>query len=276
MKRIIDACVMVAVLVVLNSCVFLPPEEETGTSAAETKNGMSLVWSDEFESGNTKTAPLNSNWVHETGAGGWGNNEVQTYTNDIANAYMSNGTLKIVASKTDGKWTSARMYTHGLHSWKYGYMEASIKLPVASGTWPAFWMMPESSVYGSWPCSGEIDIMEYAPAVSGANTVFSTLHYGTSVSTHRWTTLAKTTIASATTAFHKYAVEWNEGYIRYYYDDVAVGTQYVKGSKEWSEWPFDQKFFIIINLAMGGNLGGSISSSLSEATYEIDYVRVYQ
>lgn len=255
---------------IFTSCIFLPPShDETGNE------NMTLVWSDEFEG--TK---LNlKNWAYETGKTGWGNNEEQNYVTSAANSTVSNGTLKINAIKTSSGWTSARLVTKGKHSWKYGYMEARIKLPEGtSGIWPAFWMMPEDSVYGTWPRSGELDIMEYSPATSGEAT-FATVHHSSSASnagTDKYDGLGRAVISTRSSEFHTYALKWTESYVEAFYDGKSLGTKYVNDGRGYVNWPYDQNFFIILNLAMGGNLGGAIPSNMTKATFEIDYVRVYQ
>lgn len=278
------AAVMITTLSLgtLLSCAFIPPsssssDDADGTTVPE-KKGYSLVWSDEFNE--SSTTPNESNWNHEILGVGTYNNEKQKYVNSRTNSYVSDGTLKIVATKTDGVWLSARMTTAGKQKWKYGYVEARIKQPVGGGTWPAFWMMPNDSVYGGWPRSGEIDIMEYSPSVTSVDHVYSTVHHSASTSkptVDAYSTLGSKDIEGSATAFHKYGVLWTDSYIETYYDDVSLGRKYANdGTGNWATWPYDQDFFVILNLAMGGNLGGTIDSSLTSATFEIDYVRVYQ
>jgi beta-glucanase (GH16 family) len=239
------------------------------------EHSMTLVWCDEFDSGSVPSA---GNWVHDTGTGngGWGNNESETYTSSSDNASVSNGILTVKAIKTGGVWTSARLKTSGLHSWKYGYIEARMKVPPEKGTWPAFWMLPEDRSYGTWPCSGEIDIMEHAPSTSGLNTVHSTVHYGDSAAGHTYASCARKTIAGASTGFHTYGVEWTASFLKFYYDGTFAGSAYYKNDRDWTEWPFDKKFHIIINLAMGGTLGGTIDSSITSAEFQIDWIRVWK
>ena len=269
------------ILFTVSSCGFLPEDEEKTLN----KNGLTLVWSDEFDSG---SVPSNSNWTHEV----WGpkkyNNEEQYYTNSEKTAYISDGTLKIKAYKENGNWYSARLKTEnatGSHSWKYGLFEAKIKMPKGNGVWPAFWMMPHDPTgnsgngsYGVWPRSGELDIMEYSPGTQGSK-VYATVHHSKSSSEAEkdsYSTLGSKVINDAATEWHTYAIQWTAEYIEVFFDDVSLGIKYYNDEKGWVNWPYDQKFYIILNLAMGGNLGGSIDSSLTEAIYEIDYVRVYQ
>ena len=239
---------------------------------------LKLVWSDEFDSG---TVPSKNNWTAEVWNPGKVNNEVQYYKDSEKNAYVSDGSLKIKAYKEDGNWYSARLKTEKLHSWKYGYFEAKIKMPAGKGVWPAFWMMPEDSKYGGWPRSGEIDIMEYSPSTT-QSAVYSTVHHSTSASNQQadtYPSLGRKEIGDATTQWHTYGLLWTENYIKAIYDGKELDKIYYNPKRtedNWVKWPYDQNFYIILNLAMGGVLGGAIDPALTEAIYEIDYVRVYQ
>ncbi|HAH61324.1 MAG TPA: glycoside hydrolase [Treponema sp.] len=263
-KGILPVLLLCAAAAMTTSCIFVPEEEEKLT-----KDGMTLAWSDEFDSG---SVPSPSNWTYEILPRGKYNNEKQAYVQNSANAYVSGGTLKIKAVKdSNGNWTSTRINTSGHHSWKYGIIEARIKLPGSNGTWPAFWMMPQNSVYDGWPASGEMDIMENAPTTKGKYFAFSTLHASGHYGSNGKSIGGKTLDSS----WHTYAIKWTSDKITAYYDDVAQETYYNDGSGSVN-WPYDQSFYVILNLAMGGDLGGEIDSSLSSAIYEIDYVRVYQ
>lgn len=278
-KFIKPAAMLAAAAFLLAGCMFVPPEEEVIESTPEgissSARYQTLVWSDEFDDSGSKNAPSSSNWSYQLGAGGWGNNEVQYYTDSRTNSWVDNGTLKVKAVKSGTSWTSARLRSINKQEWTYGYMEAKIRLPSGIGAWPAFWMMPTDSVYESWPRSGEIDIMEYSPGTVGVNQVYGTVHYGVSNAAHIYTSIGKEEISSATSAFHRYGVEWTADTISWYVDGVQVGIPYRK-TGDWTVWPFDQDFHFILNVAMGGNLGGTISSSLTEAVMEVDYVRVYR
>ncbi|MEJ5189011.1 MAG: glycoside hydrolase family 16 protein [Breznakiellaceae bacterium] len=267
-KRVFFAGVLFMVLLTVSSCMFIPPED---TSTMKFDN-LSLVWSDEFDG--PSDAPDSTKWTYDLGAGGWGNNEVQTYTNNRTNSYVSNGTLKIRALKENGSWTSARLKTQGKYSWKHGYIEARIKLPAGNGVWPAFWMLGNNITSVSWPRCGEIDVMEYSPGTTGVNKVFGTVHYATATGDHRYTSLGEKIDSTVTTAFHTYGLRWTSTEITLYIDGQQVGTPFRKMAD--TPWPFDQEFFIILNVAMGGNLGGTIDPNLSQAIMEVDYVRVYQ
>jgi beta-glucanase (GH16 family) len=271
-KVIIPVLLLCAAAAMATSCIFVPEEDASG----DPKEGLSLVWSDEFESG---TTPSTDNWIKEVWEKGKVNNEQQAYVDNDDTAYVSDGTLKIKAMKdSSGNWTSARIKTAGLHSWRYGYMEARIKQPSGNGVWPAFWMMPEDSSYGTWPRSGELDIMEYSPGKTDDST-YATVHHSkssASAGTDSYSSLGSKSFSDATSTFHTYGLKWTSSYVEAFYDGSSLGTKYYNDGSGWVNWPYDKNFYIILNLAMGGNLGGTIDSSLTEAEYEIDYVRVYQ
>ncbi len=263
----------------LAGCAFVPPEEKAPAAEGESPSDLyqKLVWSDEFSEGGTGNAPNPDKWSYQTGAGGWGNNEKQTYTDGRANSYVDGGYLKIRAVKDEaGNWTSARIRSAGKGDWTYGYFEARIRVPDAKGPWPAFWMMPTDSAYGEWPRSGELDIMEYAPQVAGLYKAFSTVHYGTSVDLHVFKPLGAVTDRAITTGFHRYGLEWKPDSVSWYFDGKKIGNTYFKSGGDWTTWPFDRNFHFILNVAMGGNLGGDISPTLTAAAMEVDYVRVFR
>ena len=234
-----------------------------------------LVWADEFDG----TAIDNTKWSFQTGAGGWGNNEWQYYTNRNANATVANGTLRIIArneSYQGANYTSARMRSINKGDWTYGKMEASIKLPQGQGIWPAFWMMPTNSVYGGWPRSWEIDIMEYLGHQTSI--VYGTCHYGNSY-LDKGQTSGSVNVSPASFAdgaFHTFAVEWEPSQIRWYVDGNHYLTYYA-GNEAPYIFPFDQDFHFIFNLAVGGNWPGyPDGTTVFPQTLEVDYVRTYQ
>ena len=254
------------------SCGFLPEDEE---NKIVDKSGLKLVWSDEFDSG---TTPSTSKWTKEIWNPGKVNNEKQYYTDSEKTAYISDGTLKIKAYKENGNWYSARIKTEKKASWKYGLFEAKIKMPAGNGVWPAFWMMPEDSAYGTWPRSGELDIMEYSPSTTKTR-AYSTVHHSASesqASTDSYKSLGGKELPDAASAWHTYSLRWTEDYVEAFIDGASIGSKYYNDGKGWVNWPYDKPYYIILNLAMGGTLGGAIDSSLTEAVFEIDYVRVYQ
>ena len=226
-----------------------------------------MIWSDEFD---VAGSPDSANWGYDLGAGGWGNSEMQDYTNRTDNAIVSNGTLKIIAraeSYNGSAYTSARLLSKDKFSFKYGKIEAGAKLPEGVGTWPAIWMLGSNISTVGWPACGEIDIMEHAG--KDLNKIYGTLHHpGHSGANGDGSTV---TISNATTEFHKYTVEWSEATIKISVDDAAFYT-----FTNAAGLPFNQNFFIILNLAMGGSFGGAVDPAFTSATLEIDYVRVYQ
>jgi beta-glucanase (GH16 family) len=228
---------------------------------------MSLVWSEEF---NTDGVPDGSKWGYDLGAGGWGNNEAEYYTNRTDNAVVSGGTLKIIAkaeSYSGSSYTSARLLSKDKFSFKYGKIEVRAKLPAGLGTWPAIWMLGNNVSTAGWPDCGEIDIMEHRG--NELNKIFGTVHYpGHSGANGVGSTL---TISNATTEFHIYSLEWDATAIKFFVDGQLFET--VPNN---SSMPFNQNFFIILNVAMGGNFGGTIDPAFTSAAMEIDYVRVYQ
>ncbi len=230
---------------------------------------LSLVFQDEFD---TPGAPDPAKWSYDlgTGSGGWGNNELQYYTNRLENSSVSNGTLKITAIRENfsgAAFTSARLVSQNKYSFKYGKVEARAKLPIGVGTWPAIWMLGNNISTTSWPACGEIDIMEHVGAQQ--NKIFGTLHYpGKSGGNADGGT---TIVPDASTAFHIYSVEWNAASIKIFVDGNLFHT-YVNSASS----PFNQNFFFILNVAMGGNFGGPVEAGFTKSTLEIDYLRVYQ
>lgn len=209
----------------------------------------------------------------------WGNNEAQYYASGRKeNAWVSDGVLRITALKEpmEGRsYTSARLITKGKGDWLYGRFEIRAKLPTGRGTWPAIWMLPTDWEYGDWPKSGEIDIMEnvgYDP-----DTIVGSSHtekYNHAIGTQK---NAKIACPDCYKAFHVYALEWEEDEYRLYVDDQLYFTFKNEGIG-YEVWPYDKRFHILLNLAIGGNWGGQkgIDDSLFPHVFEIDYVRVYK
>lgn len=250
-----------------------------GTLQAQDYND--LVWSDEFD---TDGAPTSANWGYDLGNNnGWGNNEIQTYTNSSNNVRVENGVLVIEARKSGGSWTSARIQSQGKQSFTYGKIVYRAKLPAGSGTWPALWMLGASISNGvNWPACGEIDVMEHVGKDAGA--VHGSLHspssFGATVNT------GGTNVGTYNTAFHDYAVLWTPDKIQFMVDDVPFYT-YQPGTKNDQTWPFKAPFFMIMNIAIGGNWGSDpqyetgglkngVDPAITLARMEVDYVRVYQ
>lgn len=224
-----------------------------------------LVWQDEFESS------ISSSWTFEEGMGdwGWGNNELQYYRKE--NASIVNGMLQIqakVESYGNASYTSARLKTQGIKSFKYGRVEARISMPAFAGVWPAFWMLGENISSVGWPSCGEIDIMEH---VNTENTVYGTCHwYDSAYASYSGNTSVNVT------GFHVYAIEWDEEYIRWFVDDTQYHEMYIANSVSGTD-EFHKDFFILLNMAIGGEWPGySIDGSAMPANMLVDYVRVYQ
>lgn len=242
--------------------------------------GYSLVWQDEFNearmAGGKPALPNTGRWWYEEGNHGWGNNEIQNYIKGFSGtdtcAVITDGILKIIAKKRGSEVLSIRM--NSTENWTYGYFEARLKLPTGKGTWPAFWMLPKD--FQNWPGDGEIDIMEevgYDP-----NVILSTIHcaaYNHSIGTQK---SGSKRVPTAQTDFHIYAVEWTADFIKGYVDGECYFTFDNDKQGNKSTWPFNVPFYLKLNLAWGGNWGGAqgIDESALPATYEVDYVRVYQ
>ncbi len=238
-------------------------------------DGYSLVWHDEFDKGSELNA---DDWVHEVQNAGWVNHELQNYVNHKTPGgalvtQISNGKLCITALKENGKIYSGRVYAKRSTGWKYGYIEASIKLPKGKGTWPAFWMMPVN--FHSWPADGEIDIMEevgYHP-----DYVSSSLHANAHVHSNGTQVTHEMYCKGAEGEFHTYAIEWTAQNITTYVDG-KVQLSYNNRGLGRDDWPYDDPFYVIFNLAWGGDWGGAqgVDESALPVTMEVDYVRVFQ
>lgn len=233
-----------------------------------------LTWSDEFDG----TALNAANWTPETGAGGWGNNEQQTYTTNSSNLRIDSGSLILQAVKSGPAWTSARIKSQGLRSFQYGKIEFRAKLPSGVGPWPAAWMMGTNLPSAGWPNCGEIDVMEWRSSTNGgtadANTVGHALHSATRSGSSATQPASRSSVTNPSSAFHTYAVVWTSNNMVFSIDGTDKATLTPPTADAAA---FRQEFFLLLNLAMGGTyVGNNISSSLTSATYEVDYVRVYQ
>ena len=254
------------------------PEVTVPVSGTAIPAVRKLVWADEFD---RPGLPDSTKWAYDVGGNGWGNNELQYYTSRRAeNARVENGNLIIEARKEayQGKnYTSARLLTQGKTTWMYGRIEARARLPKGVGTWPAVWMLGKNISTAGWPRGGEIDIMEHVGFDEGV--VHGTVHteaYNHSKNTQKGNAV---TISDVTAAFHLYAIEWTADRIDFFVDDQKYYTVLKSelGSTE-AQWPFDQPFFLILNVAVGGNWGGQkgVDESIWPQRMEVDYVRVYQ
>ncbi len=240
------------------------------------KTGWNLIWSDEF---NYKGLPDDSKWGYDTGGGGWGNNELQFYTvSDTANVQVGSGTLKITARKQtmeNRSFTSARLVTKNKGDWKYGRIDVRARLPRGRGTWPAIWMLPTEWKYGGWPGSGEIDIMEHVGYMP--DSLFGTVHTGKLNHTIGTQVSQSIRLSEPYTTFHVYSIEWDADKIDFILDGYTYLSFKNRGTGS-GEWPFDQRFHLILNIAVGGNWGGKmgVDESIFPASMEVDYVRVFE
>jgi beta-glucanase (GH16 family) len=246
------------------------------TMQAQNNNNYRLVWQDEF---NYTGLPNNKKWSYDIGGHGWGNKELQYYTNaNKNNAYVANGVLTITLLKQvldSNQYTSAKLTTKNKAAWQYGKIEVRAKLPKGKGTWPAIWMMPYKA-QANWPACGEIDIMEHVGY--DENKVHATIHcaaYNHKINTQK---NANVFIASATDSFHLYTMEWTANEIKVAIDGKEFYNFKNDNTGNNNTWPFNKPFYLIMNIAMGGDWGGKngIDSTLQKAEMQIDYVRVYQ
>jgi len=236
-----------------------------------------LVWSDEFEATDLST----DNWVFETGDHGWGNNELQNYT-EGDNVEVSEGTLKIIAKKEgigSSGYTSTRL--NSTRSFRYGKIEIRAKMPEhkGNGLWPALWMLGSNIENVGWPACGEIDIMEYVSF--DPNNVHFSIHSTANNHTNgTQITSGAVGLETVEEEFHTYGLLWTDRYLKFYIDDPEnVQLNFIRPSPTTAEnWPFNQPFYFLMNIAVGGTWGGlnGVDNSIFPAVMEVDYIRVYQ
>lgn len=292
-----------------SSSVISSEAPSSSSSSSTAPSNWELVWSDEFDATTIDT----SKWSFEKNCTGGGNNELQCYTDRAENANVSDGKLHIIARKETFKgqskgddeagydandtsvqrdYTSARLRTKNKGDFKYGRIEVKAKLPQGQGIWPAIWMLPTEWKYGGWPRSGEIDIMEAINSNTGTNgnKVYGTLHYGDFWPNNKNTGTFTSPAANIWDGFHTYAVEWEDGEIRWYVDDTHFATQtkdgwfnyYWAGQEEGFKVgtgaaPFDQLFHVLLNVAVGGQWPGNPNDTTQfPQQMDVDYVRVYR
>jgi beta-glucanase (GH16 family) len=239
----------------------------TFTSVQPTQDATdysNLVFSDEFAADG---APDPSKWSYDLGAGGWGNGELQTYTNNPANAVVQGGNLVITAVRNGNSYTSARLKSENKYEFRYGKVEFRAKLPAGAGTWPALWMLGQNYATNTWPACGEIDIMEHKGFEP--NIIHGTVHY-TGRSGGNGVT-SRITATNVSSTYHIYKVIWSPQSIRFYVDNVLFHTVLNTNSL-----PFNSDFFLIMNVAMGGTFGGPVDPAFTQSSMSVDYVRVYQ
>ena len=231
-----------------------------------------LVWEDDF---NTDGAPDSTKWTYDLGTTdifgntGWGNQEAQSYTDNAENVIVEGGSLKITAKKEGNDYTSARIKTQGLYDFTYGRVEVRAKLPASQGTWPAIWMLGSNHPTAGWPYSGEVDIMEQRG--DDKERVLGTSHWYNTAGSNNASYGESTAVENPSTEFHLYTVEWTEGAVKIFLDDV----KYYELTNS-ADLPFNADFYLILNVAMGGTLGGDIDPSFTQDTMEIDYIKVFQ
>jgi beta-glucanase (GH16 family) len=278
MDKKINLLLTVFILTACSPGTLIPPPTLTPTTApsptpaAWDVAGWNSVWHDEFDGAELDR----SNWTFDIGGNGWGNAEWEAYTDKPENVRVEDGMLVITAiedpSLPAGRpYSSARIKTQGLHSWKYGRIEARIKLPYGQGIWPAFWMLGDNNK--GWPASGEIDILEHIG--KEPNTIHGTVHAPGYFGGSGVTASFEVPEGTLKNDFHVYAIEWEENEIRWYFDD----QEYFKltPADVPDAWIFDHEFFIIMNLAVGGRWPGyPDDTTVFPQQMLVDYVRVYQ
>ena len=259
-----------------------------GTGVPLIVNGRSLTWHDEFASDGL---PDSSKWSYDTYRNklGWYNGELEYYANArLQNSAITNGILSITANRestasfadSNGQaFTSARLITLGKFSFTYGFLQVRAKLPCSLGTWPAIWMLGtltdnSGTTSNAWPAWGEIDLMEQRGFVSmDKQSVFGTVHTAASGGAG---TSVTTAVPDACTAFHNYQLSWNSDSLQIGVDNVIYNTYSKPINAGPNTWPFDQPQYLLLNLAIGGTLGGSVPSNFTSDSMQVQSVRVYQ
>lgn len=280
--RILATFQIVAAVLLITACE--KQEEISGCQfPTDLESSYELVWNDEFDGDSVD----DNKWGYDLGDGcqiglcGWGNNELEYYTDRTQNARVNDGLLTITARRefplylNQYQYTSARMVTRGKGDWRYGRVDVRARMPIGQGLWPAIWMLPTDNVYGTWPRSGEIDIMEYLG--NEPDKIFGTIHYGHDF--WRFTGEEYRLPEGEGTfhdEFHVFSVLWNENCIEFLVDGQPFSGPYSRSTTLPTTWPFDQDFHLILNIAVGGNLPGNPTPSTQfPQIMEVDYVRVY-
>ncbi|MFM7400924.1 MAG: family 16 glycosylhydrolase [Bacteroidota bacterium] len=259
---------------IIKSNKSLQQTDPTGYTTPSSYPGYTLKWNDEFNG----TSIDQNNWGYDLGASGWGNNELQNYTSLNANSYIANGSLVIEAIKgPNGNYTSARMITKGKRTFQYGRIAIRAKLPKGQGIWPALWMLGTNIDNVGWPACGEIDIMEYLGHQT--STVHGTAHWGAQGSTSSQSSSSRFDLTSGNfyEKFHVFSIIWEANRIRWYMDDQLFHTVTTTTTNGAANWRFNQEFFFIFNIAVGGNWPGypDATTQFPQKMF-VDYVRVFQ
>jgi beta-glucanase (GH16 family) len=274
-----------AIATLCSLCIFSGASAVPATATPEpTAGGLpanyKLVWADEFD---TDGLPDPAKWGYDTAANqtGWYNNEKQYYAaGRLENTRVSGGKLIIQARKErltsaadygGQDYTSGRLLTRGRHDWTYGFMEVRAKLPCGLGTWPAIWML---GYKGAWPNNGEIDIMEHVGKRKGE--VLGTVHtgaYNHKIGTQKGSAI---TVADACDTFHNYQLTWDSDHIAIGVDNKNFFNFTNASDGDNAKWPFSHPQYMLLNLAIGGDLGGAVDNAIFPVQMEVDYVRVYQ
>lgn len=271
-------CLKLFLLMVLTLSFISRVAAESQTIDYPWNGQWTLIWSDEFDAADG-TPPDKTKWAHDVGGGGWGNNELQFYTFGKPNAYHEKGNLVIVAKEEERAgypYTSARIKTRGIFEQKYGRFEARMKLPYGQGIWPAFWMLGANYALVNWPHCGEIDIMENIGREP--NTLHATVHGpGYSGGNGIGGPYILPNGKRFADDFYVFAIEWEPDVIRWYVNDIHYYTLTPDKLPKNTRWVFDQPFFMLVNLAVGGNWPGWPDDSTTFPQYFlIDYIRVYE
>jgi len=279
MKKTFVFCLGLAVLGLYVACQKADEKDISSTKpAAYIIDKTTPVWADEF---NYTGLPDAGKWSYDIGGNGWGNAEKQYYTKDAKNARVENGVLIIEARKEkfeNNDYTSARLVTKNKGDFLYGRFEIKAKLPKGRGTWPAGWMLPTEQSYGAnyWPDNGEIDIIEHVGF--DQDRVHGNIHtkaFNHSIKTNKGNNVV---VPGVSDGFHIYACEWTPDAVTIEIDGNKYFTFTKQSDYGWAEWPFDKKFHLLLNIAVGGGWGGQkgIDDSIFPQRMEVDYVRVYQ
>lgn len=274
---ILTACVPAVTIPTETATQTVTPQSATLTPLQS--NTWEPVWADEFDLPNG-SPPDPQKWNHQEGGSGWGNGELQHYTSDIKNAYIQDGMLVVQANQEylmGRDYTSARLTTQFHGDWTYGRYEIRAKLPTTQGIWPALWLLPSRGRYGSGAAGGEIDIMELVGSAPG--TAYGTLHFGNPAE-HSSGEFNLPDGETFSDDFHVFAVEWEPEEIRWYVDDQlfhSVTRWFTSAANAVYPAPYDQDFYLLVNVAVGGHWPGSPDeTSVFPQMLYVDYVRVYQ